>query len=119
MIIKILNYMSMIADMTYQNILHFLSEKMTCEKTMDLLCEICSLKLDFDHIFHLLGLALADCAWEGNGELLVKSGTVTMMELPAYREDIYDMVDAHMGLELCTGADFPFKVMDAATPWPA
>lgn len=63
---------------------------------------------------HLFGLALADSAWYGNGELLVKSGVVTMMELPAYREDIFDMVSAHMDPEICADADFPFKVMDTA-----
>lgn len=63
---------------------------------------------------HLFGLALADHAWEDNGELLVKSGVITFMELPAYREEVFDMISARMDPSICPDPDFPFKVMETA-----
>lgn len=66
----------------------------------------------FSELLTLSGLAHSSGVWELNGQSLLESGTVSLHELIAFREDVFDEILSHMPMG--TGTGFPMQIMRQA-----
>lgn len=109
-------------DAVYKTLVHQLSHTSEAQfipeeaaaKNRDIATALSDMPICFSKLLKYTALCFATGAWENNGAELVKSGAAPIENLPACREDIWDILQAYIDLPNNAGNGIALKFMDAA-----
>ena len=106
-------YKTLVNQLGHANEAEFISEE-TAAKNRDIANALSNMPICFSKLLKYRLLCSATGAWENNGETLVKSGVVSIEDLPSCREDIWDIIQAHANLSHNAGNGIALKFLEAA-----
>lgn len=106
-------YKTLVHQLSHTSKAQFISEE-AATKNRDIATALSDMPICFSKLLKYTALCFATGAWENNGAALVKSGAVPIENLPACREDIWDILQAYIDLPNNAGNGIALKFMDAA-----